>query len=74
MLVGEAAFFGQSLGREKIGVTVAGEVFDTYKPFGNQVFEIGVDQTDGDAETAGKLPLGKRLLSADLGQKLKGAG
>ena len=59
---------------QKIGISVAGEVFDPYKPFGNQVFQIGVDQADGDTETSGELSLGKRLFAADLGEKLEGAG
>ena len=74
MLVGKTAFFGNALRCKEIGVAVAGEVFYPYKPFGNQVFKIGVDQTDGDAETAGKFALRKRLFATDLGEKLEGTG
>ena len=74
MLVGETAFFGKTLRGKKIGVTVAGEVFDPYIPFGNQVFQIGIDQADSNAETAGKFTLGKRLFAADFRKQLERAG
>ena len=74
VLIGEAALLGDTGGSQQVGITIAGEVLDPDKAFGNKVLQVGVDQADGDAEATGELPLGQRLFTGDFGEKLERTG
>ena len=68
----KAAFLGQALGRDVVGIAIGGRLRNLDPPFANTAFEIRVCQSQRDPEVAGKGSLRDSAIGVNRVEQAEG--
>src|ERR1700690_4543753 len=70
-IVGQPCLFRKALRRQIVGIALRRNCLDRDEPFFYEVLDVGVDEPEGDAETAAEVPLGEGIVIGKLVQDLE---
>jgi hypothetical protein len=70
-IVGEPGLFRKAFRRQIVRISLGRNCFNRDVSFFYEVLDIGVDETESDAETVAQIPLGERIVFGKFVQYLE---